>query len=88
MRSVRTKTHKLIVYPEVQRIQLYNMEDDRWEMHDLSADPATLQVQGELMQRLRQQQRQLDDPMDLEDPLHGIWHRLPARTNLRARQQA
>lgn len=77
-RSIRTKTHKLILYPEVQRVQLFHIEDDPWEMHDLSGDPSTMPIQTELFERLRRRQQELDDPMRFEDPLHGIWHRIPA----------
>jgi arylsulfatase A-like enzyme len=75
-RSVRTKTHKMILYPEVQRIQLFNIQDDPWEMHDLSANPESMAIEEDLMQRLRQLQQQLDDPMQFEDPLHGVWHKI------------
>ena len=82
MRSVRTRSHKLIVYPQVRKIQLFNIQDDPWEMHDLSADPATAQTQADLFQRLRQLQQELGDFLTLEDPLHGIWHRIPDRASI------
>ncbi|HEV2172322.1 MAG TPA: sulfatase/phosphatase domain-containing protein, partial [Nitrospira sp.] len=68
-RAVRTKTHKLIVYPQVQRVQLFDIEKDPWEMHDLSDDPASASIQAELMQRLKQFQKDLGDNLSLEHPL-------------------
>jgi choline-sulfatase len=76
-RTVRTKTHKLIVYPEVQQIQLFDLENDPWEMHNVSDDPAMASVKAELMQRLKHLQQELEDPLNLEDPLRGVWHVLP-----------
>lgn len=68
-RTVRTKTHKLIVYPQVQRIQLFDLEKDPWEMHDLSDDPALASTKKELMERLKLFQHQLGDKLDLAHPL-------------------
>ncbi len=70
-RMVRTKTHKLIVYPQVQRIQLFDLEKDPWEMHDLSDDPALASTKKELMERLKLFQHQLGDKLDLAHPLPG-----------------
>lgn len=49
-RAVRDDRWKLIVYPQVQRTQLFDLQTDPWEMHDLSADPA----QSDRINRLQQ----------------------------------
>ena len=77
-RTVRTKTHKLIVYPEVQRIQLFDIEKDPWEMHDLAEEAEMASLKEQMMQRLQRFQKELDDPLNLEDPLHGVWHVIPS----------
>lgn len=64
-RSVRTKTHKLIVYPKVRRVQLFDLVADPMETHDLSDAPAHREVRDELVQRLKQFQQELNDPLDL-----------------------
>jgi len=64
-RMVRTKTHKLIVYPKIKRIQVFDIEHDPWEMHDLSNDPASAHIKADLMQRLQRMQQELDDPLHL-----------------------
>ncbi|MEO6983065.1 MAG: sulfatase-like hydrolase/transferase [Edaphobacter sp.] len=64
-RTVRTKTHKLIVYPQIQRIQIFDMVKDPWEMHDLSTDPGIAPVKAQLMKRLLQFQHELDDKLSL-----------------------
>ena len=65
-RMVRTKTHKLIVYPEIKRIQVFDIEHDPWEMHDLSDDPASAQLKADLMRQLKRLQQELDDKLILE----------------------
>lgn len=64
-RMARTRTHKLIVYPQIRRVQLFHVEKDPWEMHDLSDDPASAGIRMELMQRLRLFQQELGDKLSL-----------------------
>jgi len=64
-RMVRTKKHKLIVYPKAHRVQLFDLEADPWEMHDLSNDPDVANVKAGLIARLKKFQKELDDPLDL-----------------------
>lgn len=65
-RMVRTKTHKLIVYPEIRRVQVFDIEHDPWEMHDLSNDPASAAVKADLIQQLKRLQGELGDKLNLE----------------------
>lgn len=67
-RAVRTRDFKLIVYPQVKREQLFDLNQDPWETTDLSANPALKPVRGQLMQRLRTFQGDLADPLDLAHP--------------------
>jgi arylsulfatase A-like enzyme len=67
-RAVRTKDYKFIVYPQVQREQLFDLNKDPWEITDLSADPAMKPVRDQLMQRLRGFQHELDDMLPLDHP--------------------
>lgn len=64
-RMVRTRTHKLIVYPKIRRIQVFDIEHDPWEMHDLSGEASVAGIRRDLMQRLLQLQKQLGDPLHL-----------------------
>ncbi len=67
-RSIRTPRHKLIFYPQIQRTQVFDLEKDPWEMHDLVDDPAYAQVKDALLTRLKQMQHELGDTMTLEHP--------------------
>ena len=64
-RMVRTKTHKLIVYPQIRKIQLFDIVNDPWEMRDCSADPACAPIKAQLVQRLKKFQVELDDHLSL-----------------------
>ena len=65
-RMVRTKKHKLIIYPKIRRTQLFEIETDPWEMRDLSEDPNYAVVKAELLERLSRFQKELDDPLKLD----------------------
>lgn len=64
-RMVRTKTHKLIVYPQIRRVQVFDLEKDPWEMDDLTENPQAAPVKVELMQRLLRIQQELGDKLSL-----------------------
>jgi choline-sulfatase len=65
-RMVRTNTHKLIVYPQIKRVQLFDVVKDPWEMHDLSEDSAHADLKTQLFQQLQLLQRELNDPLQLQ----------------------
>jgi arylsulfatase A-like enzyme len=69
-RSVRTKRHKLIFYAQINRYQLFDLEKDPWEMHDLIDDAAYQTVRADMVARLKQLQVELSDPLDLDHPPH------------------
>lgn len=64
-RSIRTREHKLIVYPEAKRTQLFDVAKDPWELHDLADDHQYAPVRRDLMARLLRMQAELGDPLPL-----------------------
>nr|MBI1231794.1 sulfatase-like hydrolase/transferase [Cytophagales bacterium] len=62
-RMVRTDTHKLIVYPKLNKLLLFDMEKDPDELRDRSEDPAYQRVKQELIALLLQRQAELNDPL-------------------------
>ncbi len=60
-RSIRTRRHKLIFYAPINRYQVFDLEKDPWEMHDLVDDPAYADVKQELIAKLKEKQKQLGD---------------------------
>lgn len=71
-RMVRTKTHKLIVYPQIKRVQIFDIENDPWEMHDLSDKSSAAGIRAELLSRLKRFQTELGDKLDLESPSRSL----------------
>ena len=67
-RSIRTKQHKLIFYAHLNRFQVFDLEKDPWEMHDLVDDPAYAGVKRDLVAALKRKQKELGDPMDIDHP--------------------
>lgn len=68
-RTVRTRTHKLIVYPQIKRIQVFDIEHDPREMHDLSADPASAGIKKDLMPQPIGLQTESGDKLKLDPDL-------------------
>ena len=60
-RSVRTREHKLIVYPEAKVTQLFDIAKDPWETKDLAHDPKYAATRQHLLERLRRFQHDLSD---------------------------
>ncbi len=60
-RSVRTREHKLIVYPEVGVTQLFDMVKDPWEITNIAGKRENKALEAHLRQRLRKFQTDLGD---------------------------
>jgi hypothetical protein len=64
-RMVRTQTHKMIVYPEAERLFLFDLVKDPAEQHDVSTQRAYRDILVDMKARLLRQQKQLGDSLDL-----------------------
>ena len=62
-RAVRTRTHKLIVYPQAGVTQLFDIEKDPWEIRNLAGDANFASLRSSLLDRLHRFQRDLEDDM-------------------------
>jgi arylsulfatase A-like enzyme len=65
MRSVRDERYKLIVYPPINHAQLFDLQADPSESHDLAADPAHADQVERLTRLLRDSQRKYHDTQPL-----------------------
>ncbi|WP_238718964.1 sulfatase-like hydrolase/transferase [Pelagihabitans pacificus] len=64
-RMVRKDGFKLIVYPKLDKVLLFDMENDPQEMNDLAHDPEHQSDIKALFEALLQKQKELNDPLDL-----------------------
>ena len=64
-RSVRTREHKLIVYPKAGVTQLFDLAKDPWEMTNRSGQKAYAAVEKDMFERLRKHQRELGDELTI-----------------------
>ena len=66
--GVRTYRHKLIHFDQLDQWELYDLEKDPHEMHNVYEDPQYQQVVMQLKQELKRLQTELDDdPADIGD---------------------
>lgn len=74
MRAVRDERWKLIVYPQIGRQQLFDLQSDPHELHDRSSDPAQSVHLGRLTALLRTWQERTGDrqPLEVEHPGSGV----------------
>ena len=61
-RAVRDDRWKLIVYPQINKTQLFDLRTDPGEMHDLAEEPNHAGERERLIELLRDWQRRLNDP--------------------------
>ncbi len=71
-RMVRTDRHKLILYPQVKQVQLFDIEKDPWEMRNLAGDSAHSATVSELFRELKKWQQTVSDTMVLDPASFGI----------------
>jgi arylsulfatase A-like enzyme len=73
-RMLRTERYKLILYPEVKQVQLFDLERDPWEIHrnNLAGRPAHADRVTELFRRLTQWQATVHDTLVLDPAAFGI----------------
>ena len=65
-RMIRKDNFKLMVYPEIDKILLFDLKNDPEEMNDISNDPANKEKVKSLFKDLTQLQKDMDDPLSLE----------------------
>ncbi len=64
-RSVRTLEHKLIVYPQANQVQLFDLRKDPWETRNLAEEKGSASLRAKMMELLRGHQRELGDSLVL-----------------------
>jgi arylsulfatase A-like enzyme len=69
-RAVRRGRWKLLVYPQVNKIQLFDLQEDPYETKNLADDPSEAMRIAELLAVMREQQKLFGDtqPLMSENP--------------------
>lgn len=67
-RAIRDEQYKLIVYPQINRMQLFDLRADQAELRDLSGNAAHRGRVSAMMDGLRHWQSRLNDMQPLESP--------------------
>lgn len=71
-RMIRKEGYKLIIYPKIDKVLLFDMEKDPLEMTDLAGLPENKAKVKSLLEDLMLLQKQMDDPLDLSE-LYAQW---------------
>tara|TARA_Y100001972_G_C7663797_1_gene335174 strand:+ start:2959 stop:4419 length:1461 start_codon:yes stop_codon:yes gene_type:complete len=64
-RLIRKGDYKLIVYPKVDKVMLFNLAEDPLELNDLASQPDYKEKVDELLSELKQKMEHYDDPLEL-----------------------
>jgi arylsulfatase A-like enzyme len=74
-RAVRDDRYKLIRYPNVNVTQLFDLQNDPDEMHNLAADPAQQERVTAMLTRLKSLQANYNDdlPLEVANPQPAAW---------------
>ena len=69
--GVRTERYKLIhFYNDIDVWELYDMQEDPSEMHNIFGKPGTEEITAELMKELKRLQVKYDDPILEKYPIN------------------
>ncbi|WP_152285467.1 sulfatase-like hydrolase/transferase [Flavicella marina] len=71
-RMIRKDGYKLLVYPEIHKVLLFDLENDPEEMNDLATDLAQKDRINTMFQDLMKLQEKMDDPLSLEETYKTI----------------
>ena len=64
---IRKDGFKLMVYPKLKKVLLFDMVNDPEEMEDLANDEKFHKKTKEMFHDLIQLQKKMNDPLDIED---------------------
>lgn len=62
-RMVKSGDYKLIVYPDIEKVLLYNLKEDPHEMYNLATNHQFDKKIEEMLNKLKELQREMEDPM-------------------------
>ena len=66
-RMIRTEQYKLIIYPKIKIVRLYDLKNDPKEMTDLARLSSYKKVMDDLFQQLLEKQKEVNDPLNIKN---------------------
>ena len=66
-RSVRAFGYKMILYPSIGKVRLYDLREDPQELNDLAGENSTAEIQKKLFRELQKLQVEVGDELDLTE---------------------
>ncbi|KAA5823782.1 sulfatase-like hydrolase/transferase [Algibacter amylolyticus] len=64
-RMIRKDGYKLLVYPKIEKVLLFDLKKDPEEIHDISKNPEQRERVKTLFNQLLKLQKDMDDPLDI-----------------------
>lgn len=65
-RMYRTDRYKMILYPKINKVRLFDLKRDPEERKDVAENEKYRKVMNDLFNRLQKMQKQIGDPLDLQ----------------------
>lgn len=65
-RIIRTNKYKMIIYPGANRVRLYDLEKDPFEMNDLAENTRYHSIMKKLFVRFKELQKDVKDPVNID----------------------
>lgn len=72
-RMIRSDRFKLIMYPKINKVRLYDLQNDPREMHDLASNPQYKKTADLLFKEFKKLQKETGDEMDLTPCYEGFF---------------
>ena len=66
-RAITQGDYKLLLYPKIQKVLLFNVKKDPWEIHDLAGEPGNKPLIKSLFARLLELQKETGDTLELKE---------------------
>lgn len=66
-RMIRKDGYKLLIFPEIEKVLLYDLKNDPEEMTDIANNPENKEKVKSLFKELLQLQKEMDDPLDISN---------------------
>ncbi|WP_063850612.1 sulfatase-like hydrolase/transferase [Flammeovirga sp. SJP92] len=72
-RMIRTDRYKLMIYPIINKVRLYDMKKDPNEMNDLAHQKKYRKIADKLFMKFKELQKELHDPLDVTENYNAFF---------------